>query len=295
MMVFDGNLLAQSKEAEIARQVAGLRQQGIQLKIAAVLFTEDQGSQLYTRLKSEAAQRVGIGYQVITFSMRDAVEEVVAAIQQLNSDHQVTGIIIQKPWRSTWIDVVAGDVAGFDAWWHSLTSQIDQTKDVDGLHPQTLAALEHGTWQPQTQVMPATAQAVLEIIDHAKQSITIDPPTTKVVVLGKSDILGKPLTYSLRHQGYQVEMIGSSELRQRVSSGQLLLDADVVVSSTGRHHLVTGDLVKDGVIAIDVGEPRPDIDFASVSPKAAFITPVPGGVGPMTVVCLLENAVRLAN
>lgn len=290
MIIFDGYAVAKNRETELKTQVEALRAQGHTLVIAAVLFTEDQGSVLYTRLKKEAAERVGIGYQVHTFSMTDELATIKATVTNLNQDPRITGIIIQKPWRQAW-ERVTGQSGReeFQQWWTELVSTIDEKKDVDGLHPQTLAAVQHHTWQAQNRVLPATAQAVLDIL-NSSHNLRRD---SQIIILGKSDILGKPLFYELANQGYKVEMIGSAELNERMSSGRALLDADVVITATGRKHLVVGNMVKPGVTVIDVGEPQPDVEMTTVKEKAAFITPVPGGVGPMTVSSLLGNAVKL--
>ena len=123
----------------------------------------------------------------------------------------------------------------------------------------------------------------------------------KTIIIGKSDLLGIPLYYELLRRGensqesqQKIELIASQELKERMQSGQKLLDASIVISATGIKNLITGDMVSAGVTVIDVGEPKPDVDFVSVSPKASFITPVPGGVGPMTVISLLENCADLA-
>lgn len=303
MTIFDGYHAAQQREKTLKQAIDNLAVQGKKLKIAAILYTEDQGSTLYTRLKQEAAQRVGIDYEVHTFSMRDGVEPTLAQLRLLNEDPSVTGIIIQKPWRRTWIDVTMVDDTNskavrqaFDMWWHLQTSQIQLAKDVDGLHPSTLETIAQGTWAEQGRVLPATAKAVLEIIkENFNEGEWSTLARKKTIILGKSDILGQPLFYELKNRGVAVEMIGSADLRQRVVDGRKLLDADIIVSATGQAKLITGDLVKAGVIVIDVGEPKGDVDFESVAQKAAFITPVPGGVGPMTVVCLLENCVALAS
>lgn len=295
MIIFDGYALAQKREEQVKLRVQQLTQKGVKLKIAAVLFTEDQGSQLYTGLKREAAERVGIDYQVHEFSLSDNAEQVVKVVKKLNLDTAVTGIIIQKPWRQTWqtakrVEGEPKDIQqAFASWWRFLTSSIDIKKDVDGLHPQTLESIKGGTWQKKGRVLPATAKAVLEILKESGLSLK----NKKIIILGKSDIVGQPLFYELKNQGLNVEMIGSKEFASRVKKDQGLLDADVVVSATGREKLIVGSMVKDGVVVIDVGEPRPDVDFATVSQKTSFITPVPGGVGPMTVVCLLENCLNL--
>lgn len=307
MNVFDGNTLAQKKEIQLKKEVSVLLSQGKKLKIAAILFTEDHGSQIYTQLKKEAAERVGIGYEVFSFSLLDSPEKIQKKLSELNQESGVTGIIIQKPWRQTWLDakksreeVVAK--SDFDKWWLFLVSKINEKKDVDGLHPSTLEAIKNGDWRERGRVMPATAKAVLEILQQAflperaneeEWKFWSKIVRQKIIIIGKSDLLGKPLFYELTNKGCEVEMIGSKELKERMEHGEKLLNSDVVISATGRNKLVTGEMIRDGVIVIDVGEPKPDIDFESVSQKASFITPVPGGVGPMTVVSLLGNCVEL--
>lgn len=307
MVIFDGNTKAAAKEELLKLEVATLL---VEPQIGAVLFTEDPGSRLYTRLKKEAAERVGIEYHLFEFSILDPAQNILAKIAELNSDPSITGIIIQKPMRSVWQSAVkeqgSDAVLKYDEWWSSLVSTIDENKDVDGLHPSTLAAIADGTWHEKKRVLPATCQAVVDIlIDFCVEIINkkpedVNPESSlkclenkKIIILGKSDLLGKPLYYYLHKLNFDVEMIGSKELEERTALGVSLTDADVIVSATGRQHLITGEMVKDGVAVIDVGEPKADVEFASVSKKASFITPVPGGVGPMTVVCLMENGVRL--
>src|SRR5687767_3922583 len=164
MIVFDGYAFAGERELALKKRVDDLAAQGRKLSIAAILFAEDKGSQLYTNLKSQAAQRVGIGYAVHTFSMKDPVEDVVNTLKELNADPTVTGIIIQKPWRKTWETVMKAEVAmgsQFSTWWSELVQNVDRAKDVDGLHPETLEAVRTGTWQREGKVLPATVKAVL--------------------------------------------------------------------------------------------------------------------------------------
>ncbi len=316
MILFNGITLALEREnrlrEKIQRDLSGKK-----LVIAAILFSEDAGSRLYTRLKGEAAARVGIEYRVYEFSLSDENDKIQTKIEELGLDPEVTGIIIQKPWRKTW--VVAQGLAFIEkiakqpdpnrlerdlytAWWSKLTFKIHEHKDVDGLHPKAIAEVISRTWQENRKVLPATCQAVLSIFDQAFKKLShevgLEKTQTifngKYVILGKSDLLGIPLFYELKRQGRDVEILASKDLEQRMQSGQKLLDAKVIVSATGRKGLITGDMVSENVVVVDVGEPRPDVDFSSVSLKAAFITPVPGGVGPMTVISLLENCVTLA-
>lgn len=305
MIIFDGDRTAAEQEQLLKQQVAqqSQTQQSLPLKIAAILFVEDQGSQLYTQLKRAAAERVGIAYEVFSFEMAPGVAEVEAKIAELNQDETVTGIIIQKPWRKTWVEVRGiaqdkGDKAirqAFNSWWRYLASLIALEKDVDGLHPATLAAIQAGTWRQEGRVMPATAAAVLEILQMAMEELKRDLATQQVLILGRSDIMGLPLFYELENQQVNVKLLTQDDLQQRQINGRQLLDGDVVISATGHHHLITGEMIKEGAIVIDVGEPRPDVDQSSVATKAAFLTPVPGGVGPMTVMKLLQNCLRLVD
>jgi len=301
MIIFDGYQAAAVREALLKPAVLELKARGLELNLAAILFTEDAGSQLYTRLKKEAAQRVGIGYQVHHFSLGDDVKLVLRKLHALNNDPKVTGIIIQKPGKQTWIQTqpafVTSEVATivFGSWWQSLVSQIAETKDVDGLHPHTLQAIQTGEWQLQGKVMPATAKAVLEILKIAAQKLSWDASfqNKKIVILGKSDIVGKPLFYELLNKKCNVEMIGSKELNEKIEQKMYLFNYDIVISSTGRSKLLNGSFLQESTVVIDVGEPKADVDPSNLESKVAFLTPVPGGVGPMTVISLLENAVQL--
>lgn len=291
MTIFDGYQLAAQLESKLKDRVGDLKRGGKQIKIAAILFSEDQGSLLYTQLKKEAADRVGIDYQVDSFSMRDDLELLAKHLDQLNNDSSVTGIIIQKPWTSTWVQITANQKEDFVGWWKFLTDKIDQSKDVDGLTTQTLDSIKDNSYLEKGFVLPATAMAVIKILDVAG----VNYATDKFDIIGRSDLLGKPLLFWLKNQGARAEMLGSQELEARSQNGQYLRGADVVISSTGRSNLITAEMIQDGAVVIDVGEPKGDVAFESVKNKASFITPVPGGVGPMTVVCLLENAVELVD
>jgi methylenetetrahydrofolate dehydrogenase (NADP+)/methenyltetrahydrofolate cyclohydrolase len=288
MIVFDGVQFAAEREQALAPQVAELGAAGTKITIAAVLFTEDKGSQLYTGLKKQAAERVGMTYHIASFSLEDPLEDVISEIHTLNEDPAITGIIIQKPSKKTWTETF-GEEASYQDWWNRLVTAIDPQKDVDGLHPETLAAIQDGSWQSKGKVMPATAKAVLSILENAQQL-----KHGKYLILGKSEILGRPLAYELHNRGFEIEMMGKRELTARLQNGLMLKDGDVVISATGQSKLVTGVMLKDGAVVVDVGEPRPDIDRESVEAVASFLTPVPGGVGPVTVVSLLENALHLA-
>ena len=300
-IILDGYQLAEQHRKQLEQKALLLRAHGLPPVVASVLFVEDAGSTLYTELKRQMAESLGIGYQVHTFSINDPVELAIKKIHELNQDNQVSGIIVQKPWRQTWLTTKGltaekGNLE-FRQWWWQLTTAITLRKDVDGLHPKTLESIQHGTWQKEGKVLPATCKAVIELLKAAftttKLFDHLRKKHLKTIILGKSDLLGQPLFAVLQTEECSVEMIGSQELNERIAQKKFLLDADILVSATGRAKLITGELVKEGVVAIDVGEPKGDLDFEGVATKAAVITPVPGGVGPMTVVSLMENAVEL--
>lgn len=304
MIIFDGHQLAQEKEQQLRRQVMVLKREGQQLKLAALYFSQDQASQLYTRIKAEAAQQVGIKHQAFAFSMLDGTSALEVKIAELNQDDTVTGIMIQKPRCKTWVAVKGVNQArgrkavrqAFNAWWRFLTSRIEITKDVDGLHPQTLEAIKQGVWQQRGLVLPATAKAVMIILNQAFAQLKISKDQQRqlqFLILGRSDIVGLPVFYELRKQEYQVKLLTRDDVTQRLNSSKKLTDGAVIITATGRHYLITADMIQSGVIVIDVGEPQPDVDMAGMKKKAAFITPVPGGVGPMTVMSLLENCVTM--
>jgi len=305
MILFNGHVAAQWREETVRARVST---SGAVVRITALLFEEDAGSRLYTRLKREAAERVGIEYAVRTFAMQSDTSEVRAALAKLNADVSLTGIIIQKPTRVVWQQVVGETTLTFPQWWRQLVSEIAVEKDVDGLHPESMNAIKVGLWRERGMVLPATCQAVMDILLQAvlsrehtdrytrndSENMAFALKDQKVLIIGKSDLLGNPLFYELKNIKVSVELVTRRQFRERVESGNGLRDAAVVVSATGQRGLITGELLADDSIVIDVGEPRGDVDRMSVLSKVQFLTPVPGGVGPLTVQCLLENAVELA-
>lgn len=298
--IIDGYQLASKIQQHLVNELIN-SQLTKKIVVAAILFEEDKGSQLYTQLKKEMAESLGIEYQVFSFSVKTRLDQVLTQIQRLNQAGNITGIIIQKPWRKTWLNAFQLTTETgkdkFDYWWQQLVGCLNPKKDVDGLHPSNLAAIKTGDWRAQGRVLPATCQATIRLLEQAFQTEHLfayfRDKQLKTIILGKSDLLGQPLFSILSSKKCKVEIIGSQELNKRIEQGNNLKDADVIVTATGRKNLITGDLIKDGVVVIDVGEPHGDVDTASVIGKARAITPVPGGVGPMTVVSLMENAIYL--
>jgi len=199
--------------------------------------------------------------------------------------------MIQKPAQAIWqngYQINHHSSQNFDEWWQSLVTLINHGKDIDGLHPTTLEAIKNNDWREQGRVLPATAQAVLDVLDESPFKSGM-----KVIIIGRSDIVGVPIYYELQNRGEQVELLGRQDFLKRQQSKDRLLDADVIISATGIPKLIKGDMLKQGVILIDVGEPKPDVDLASIQNQVSFLTPVPGGVGPVTVSCLMKNVLSM--
>ncbi len=286
MELFNGIDLAKQREQVLKARVNQLVSQGNAPSITSLVFAEDPGSRLYTQKKLEAAQRVGIEFRPIFLSLKDSKQQVIEAIIKLNLDPNISGVMIQKPSKQLWADRVGeGD---FSEWWHSLVVSIQPKKDVDGLTSSTQQAIKDGTWMEKGLVLPATAQAILLLLEQAEVS-----KESKVAIVGRSDIVGTPTFYALNHLGYQSTLLGRADFANRIASDQQLKEFDVVMSATGVEHLIKGSMLKQGVILVDVGEPKPDIDRQSVEDIASFLSPVPGGIGPITVICLLENLLTL--
>lgn len=297
MVIFDGNKLASEKKEVLKLRASVLLEKGVKPTIAAILYDGDAGSQLYTNIKKTIASEIGIGYQTNSFSLSGGVEPVIELIKKLNDDPKITGIILQKPTRKSWalangLEGKAKDIRkAYNLWWRLQTSNISESKDVDGLNPSIIEVIKENKLEEKKRVLPATARAVLEIL----KSGNIDLEDKNIVILGKSDLLGIPLYEYFLSKKYSVINIGKKELEERVENGKKLLDIDVVISATGVKGLINEDLIKEGVVIVDVGEPRGDVNFESIKNKASFVTPVPGGVGPMTVVSLMENCLDLLN
>ena len=325
-LIFNGDQLAKQKSLKLKTKVAAYREKGISPKIAAIFFKEDNASALYTSLKKQTAENLGIAYQAKAFSFADRVEEIQKYIDTLNEDASVTGIIVQKPWTKKWLEVVPN--GNFAKWWSALVSHIATkeshgvNKDVDGLAPATLAAIKRGTWMQEQMVLPATARAVLSILKDYRANVDEEFSylTEKVLIIGQSDLLGKPLYWHIKNlmkkgatvppafgeacqislaeaqesdKECEVKLVGKKGFEEIIEQKNSLEEFRVIISATGQRNLINGSLIAPHSILIDVGEPQGDVDLQSCLNKADFITPVPNGVGPMTVISLMANALDL--
>lgn len=282
--IFDGNAFAQKKLELLKNEVIKINKP---LKLISIVHKEDKIGLTYTNLKKEASKLLGIEFNSIEISFKDKSSKTINTIQNISKDQSVNGLLIQKPSKSTWSKFYKGKLSFFD-WWEQFTNEINPKKDVDCLARTNLDTLYEG----KSSFLPATAAAVLDILRHA---LNFDPLDTDwgdlvISIVGKSELAGKPLSEKLSQWGAKTYLLGSKD-----DLMEFLPRSDIVISATGVSHLITNDLIKQDSIIIDLGEPKPDVDFENVSKKASFITPVPGGVGPVTIFCLFQNLIHICS
>ena len=274
--VFDGAAIARHVYSGIKPRVDALLSRGIQPGLAAVLIGDNPGSRVYVRTKTRACSEAGLHSEVHEFDAGCAESEVLALLRRLNDDPRVHGVLVQLP-LPPHVDT------------ERVLQSIRADKDVDGFHWLNLGAIVAG----RTLLAPCTPLGIIAMLDHA--GIRIEG--CDAVVIGRSLIVGKPLALMLISRGATVTVCHSKtpDLRRHTSS------ADVLVAAVGKAALVDGAMIKPGAVVIDVGINRlsdgklaGDVDFSSASRVASMITPVPGGVGRMTVAMLIANTVTAA-
>ena len=285
--IIDGTAMAREVRAEVAEGVSALKAStGLTPGLAVVLVGDDPASAAYVRNKGRAATEAGIMARDVRLPAETSQHELLEKVAELNEDHRVHGMIVQLPLPSH-VDE------------HVVTEAIDPRKDVDGLHPMNVGRLVAG----RPRFVPATPAGVQQMLLRSGY----DPEGRSVVVCGRSEIVGKPLSILLmqRLEGSNAT-VTVCHTRTR-DLAKVTRQADILVAAVGSPLFVTGDMVRDGAVVIDVGINRVDapqrrrgyrlvgdVDFDAVSQKAAAITPVPGGVGPMTIAMLLDNTLRAA-
>ncbi len=285
--LIEGKRIADEILAELTERVARLREaHGTTPGLAAVLVGDDPASQVYVRNKTRSCQRIGVDAETIHLSKESSQEQIVAAIEELNRDDRFHGILVQLP--------LPGHVDE-----GAVLYSVDPDKDVDGLHPVSMGRLASG----HPVFVPATPLGIQQLLLRSG----CDPEGKHVVILGRSTLVSKPLALLLIQKAPGANAtVTMCHTRTRDLAG-LTRQADVLVVSTGRPRWVTADMVKAGAVVIDVGINRiddptakggtrlvGDVDFDSVREKASAITPVPGGVGPMTVAMVVVSTVQAA-
>lgn len=275
-MIIDGKQIAASLKAEVASRVAEcLVQFSRTPRLVVIRVGEDPASVVYVRNKAKACEEVGIRNTTIVLDEKTTEERLLALIGELNADPDVDGILVQLPLPEQISEA-------------KVIAAIERGKDVDGFHPLNVA----GLWQKTPHMAPCTPKGIMKLLSAAG----VDPKGKRAVVIGRSNIVGLPVGKMLLDANATVTFCHT----RTVDLASVTRQAEILVVAAGRPKMITGDMVSNGVVIIDVGMDRDpetgklcgDVDFASCAPKAAAITPVPGGVGPMTIACLMENTLE---
>ncbi len=270
--LIDGKVVSQSVRDEVAELASKLKQDtGIVPGLAAVLVGDDAASEIYVRNKRKACEKVGIYSEEHKLPAETTEEQLLGLVNKLNEDTKIHGILVQLP--------LPGHINET-----KILRTVSPLKDVDGFHPYNVGLLVEGN----PRFVSCTPGGIIKMLDF----YNIDIKGKDVVVVGRSNIVGKPVSMLLLHRHGTVTICHSRTKDLKEVTGR----ADILVAAIGRANFITADMVKDGAVVIDVGINRKDdgkltgdVDFEAVSEKASFITPVPGGVGPMTIAMLLYN------
>jgi methylenetetrahydrofolate dehydrogenase (NADP+)/methenyltetrahydrofolate cyclohydrolase len=272
--IIDGKQISLDIKNELKEKVAKYKEQGIEITLAVVKVGNDPASAVYVRNKEKACEYVGINSKTLALPEETTEEELLNVVKELNEDKNVNGILVQLPLPKH-IDE------------SKVLLTIDSTKDVDGFHPVNVGKMVIG----EDTFLPCTPAGIIEMIKRTD----IDIEGKECVVIGRSNIVGKPMAMLMLKENATVTIAHS---RTKVLK-EVTKRADIIVAAIGKAKFVTADYVKEGAVVIDVGMDRDengklcgDVDFESVSKVASAITPVPGGVGPMTVTMLLVNCLR---
>ncbi|NRO05312.1 bifunctional methylenetetrahydrofolate dehydrogenase/methenyltetrahydrofolate cyclohydrolase [Lactobacillus helveticus] len=272
--VLDGKTFANLLGQNLKEKVKKLKDEGITPHFCVINIGDDPASKIYVRTKKRRAEKMGIIQDIYQMPADTKQEEAIALIDKLNADPAINGLMVQLP-APKQIDTDA------------LIERIDPNKDADGLTPANIGHL----WMDKHFVEPATAEGIIALLKHYE----IPLEGKNVVIIGRSNIVGKPLAALMLEQNATVTIAHS----RTKNLGEITKKADVLVSATGQAFLVKADMVKDGAVIVDVGMNHVDgklvgdVDFDNVKEKASYITPVPGGVGPLTVQFLMEAVVKL--
>jgi len=274
--LIDGNALSKQLRGQVAQRAAALKARGITPGLAVILVGENPASQVYVRNKVKACEDSGLHSVLEKYDASMSEAQLLARIEALNADPSIHGILVQLPLP-----------AHIDA--HKVIEAISPAKDVDGFHVASAGALMVG----QPGFWPCTPYGCMKMLE----SIGYDLKGKHAVVIGRSNIVGKPMALMLLQKNATVTICHSATKDLKA----MTLQADVIVAAVGKRNMLTADMVKPGAVVIDVGMNRNeegklcgDVDFEGVKQVAGWITPVPGGVGPMTITMLLVNTLEAA-
>lgn len=284
--IIDGRLVAKKIRGQVKKRVRQLAEAGCQPGLAAVLVGDNPASQTYVASKAKTCERLGIYSEVIRLSAETTQAELIDLVKQLNNNDKIHGILVQSPLPKQ-IDEL------------SVTLAIDPAKDVDGFHPHNVGLLQIG----QPHLVPCTPLGIIKLIEFYE----IPTSGREVVVVGRSNIVGKPVASLLMQKGPVADATVTIAHSRTRDLPAVTRRADILIAAIGRPEIITANMVSEGAVVIDVGINRiddqatesgyrlvGDVAFDEVAPKASMITPVPGGVGPMTIALLMSNTVKAA-
>ena len=276
MNIIDGKAVSKKVKEDVKEECEQLKAKGVTPGLAVIIVGDDPASQVYVHNKEVACEACGFYSVKYALPAETTQEELNALIDKLNKDDKINGILCQLPLPSHLDD-------------KEVINRIDPLKDVDAFHPVNVGAIMIGDYN----YLPCTPAGVMELI----HSTGVDVSGKKAVVMGRSNIVGKPMAMLLLHENATVEITHS----RTQNLADITKEADILVAAIGKAKFVKADMVKDGAVVIDVGMNRDengklcgDVDFEDVKDKCSFITPVPGGVGPMTIAMLMKNTLTAA-
>ena len=276
MNIIDGKAVSKKVKEDVKAECEQLKAKGITPGLAVIIVGDDPASQVYVHNKEVACEACGFYSVKYALPAETTQDELNALVDKLNKDDKINGILCQLPLPSHLDD-------------KEVINRIDPLKDVDAFHPVNVGAIMIGDYN----YLPCTPAGVMELI-HSRG---IDVSGKKAVVMGRSNIVGKPMAMLLLHENATVEITHS----RTQNLADITKEADILVAAIGKAKFVKADMVKDGAVVIDVGMNRDengklcgDVDFEDVKDKCSFVTPVPGGVGPMTIAMLMKNTLTAA-
>ena len=273
--IIDGKIISASVKERVKAEVSALKEKGITVGLAVIIVGEDPASKVYVSNKKKACENLGIISEEYALPESTTNEELLALIEKLNSKPSINGILCQLPLPSHLDEKL-------------IINSIDPEKDVDAFHPFNVGKIMIGDFY----FLPCTPAGVMEMLKYEN----IEVEGKNCVVIGRSNIVGKPMNMLLLHQNGTVTVCHSKTKNLK----EVCRNADILVAAVGRPKFVTEDMVKKGAVVIDVGINRVDgklcgdVDFDNVKNKVSAITPVPGGVGPMTIAMLMQNTLTAA-
>ena len=274
--LIDGKVISAAVKEEVKMEVAALKEKGVTPGLAVIIVGEDPASKVYVANKEKACEQLGMASYKYALPENTTEEELLDLIKKLNNDKNVNGILCQLPLPRHLDEEL-------------IINSIVPEKDVDAFHPQNVGKIMIGNYD----FLPCTPAGIMEMLKYENIDIT----GKECVVIGRSNIVGKPMSMLLLHKNGTVTVCHSRTNNLK----EVCKRADILVAAVGRANFVTADMVKPGAVVIDVGINRlengklcGDVNFAEVEPVASYITPVPGGVGPMTIATLMKNTLTAA-